>query len=114
MRRGFTLIEVVLALILFQFGMLALAASAAVAARDLSVANRRLKARSLAEARVARLRASRCPAPGAGSLRVAGGFVEHWTVTDAGGIRRVVDSVAMTLPRGREASVVVRAWVLCA
>lgn len=114
MRRGFTLIEVVLALILFQFGMLALAATSAVVARDLSVANRRIKAQSLAAARVARLRAARCPALGVGMQQVAGGLVEHWVVADDGGIRRIVDSVTMSHPRGGESSIVLRAWVLCA
>lgn len=112
--RGFTLIEVVLALVLFQFGMLALAATTAVVARDLSVANRRARAHALAEARVAALRAPSCPGAAAGTARADGGLEEHWRVRAEGDVREIVDSVVMALPRGRTSSVVLRAWVLCA
>lgn len=114
MRRGFTLIEVVLALLLFEFGMLALAATTVVAARDLSVANRRARAQSLAESRVAALRARPCPPTGSGSATVAGGLEEHWRVSGDGQAREIVDSVTMTLPGARRGSFVLRAWVLCA
>jgi len=113
MRTGFTLIEIVLALLLFQFGMLALAGASAVAARDLAAANRRARAQALAEARVARLRAGRCPAPAAGSQRAPGGLEEYWRVAAHGRAREVVDSVAMELPGARTSSLVLRAWVLC-
>ena len=58
--KGFTLIEVLIALVIFEFGMLALAATSAVAARDLGVANRRMKANAIARNRVELLRADAC------------------------------------------------------
>lgn len=114
MRGGFTLIEVVLALLLFEFGMLALAATLAVSAGDLAAANRRMRAGAVADARVALLRTRHCPDVSSGTRRLPGGLEEHWTVTSDGAARMILDSVAIALPRGRESSVVRRSWVWCA
>lgn len=114
MRSGFTLIEVLVALLIFEFGMLALAASSAVAARDIGLAGRRMRARSVATTRVEQLRARACLASESGVARTAEGFTEFWRVEGAGLRRDVRDSVAIVLPGGRTASVVVRASVLCA
>lgn len=111
--RGFTLIEVVLALVIFQVGMLALAATIAVSAGDIAAANRRMRAQSVARARIASLRASACPVAASGRGELAGGLVEHWSVTAEGRLRRVADSVSITLPRGRSSAVVLAEWMRC-
>lgn len=113
MRNGFTLIEALVALVLFQIAALALAATSAVAARDLAIATRHGRAEALARDRVARLRAAACEAPAGGSMEHPGGLEEHWRVESAGTARRVVDSVVLRLPGGREASVVMSGWELC-
>jgi prepilin-type N-terminal cleavage/methylation domain-containing protein len=112
MRRGFTLIETLVALVLFQIGMLAVAASGAVAARDVATARRIAWARDLARNRVEALRAAACAAPSQGSAGIIGG-AEHWSVTPAGDAREIVDSVSFALPAGRFGFVVVRGAILC-
>jgi|SRR5688500_7712621 Tfp pilus assembly protein PilV len=112
-RRGSSLIEALIALVLFQFGMLALVATSAVAARDLAAANRHARAQALAANRVEQLRAQACPASLAGSMSWPGGLTEYWRV-EASGMRRIIsDSVELLLPRGRRASHVMQAHVLC-
>ena len=114
MRSGFTLIEAIVALVLFQIAALALAATTALAARDLGVADRYARAHVLALDRVARLRAAACAGPAAGSVAHRGGLVEQWRVESAGSVHAIVDSVTLTLPRGRTGTVVVRGYELCA
>lgn len=112
-RRGSSLIEALIALVLFQFGMLAMVATSAVAARDLAEANRRVRAHALAANRVEHLRALACSSSAAGSMSWPGGLTEYWRV-DASGTRRIIsDSVELLLPRGRRASHVIQAHVLC-
>lgn len=113
MRAGFTLIEALIALVLFQIGMLALAATSAVAARDLGVANRRTRAHAVAAHRVARLRTGSCPSPASGTAKLGGGLTEHWRVDAAGKARIVSDSIVLVMPGGRTSSVVARVWTLC-
>src|SRR6185295_11290299 len=113
MRRGLTLIEVLIALVLLEFGMLALMASSGVAVRDLAIANRRLHAGWLADDRVARLRMTACTAVQGGSARAPGRLTEFWQVVSIGARRAIVDSVEFTLSTGRRDYVVARAWVLC-
>lgn len=114
MRSGFTLIETLVALVLFQFGMLAVAATSAVAARDLAVAQRIARAQSLARHRVELLRAMACSATGADSVTAANGLREFWHVESLGPRRLITDSVDFALPRGRRGHVVMRASALCA
>jgi type IV pilus modification protein PilV len=112
-RTGFTLIEVLIALVVFEFGMLALAAVAAVAARDLATASLTNRAHDLARNRVEQLRATACATgPGAGETS-SGGITEFWRVDASGALRILSDSVDFTLPRRRRANIVLRARRLC-
>lgn len=111
-RPAFTLIETLVALVLFQFAMLALTAAAAVAARDLATARRVDRAHDAARNRVERL-ASPCPDRSAGTIETDA-FVEHWRVEVIDRRRFVTDSVVYVQRDGREAFVVARAAVLCA
>ena len=113
MRSGFTLIEALVALVLFQIAALALAATTAVAARDLAVANRHTRANVVARDRVARVQSSACATPSAGSQEHPGGLRERWGVEVDGPLRIITDSVTIALPRGRVGSVVIRAWEIC-
>jgi Tfp pilus assembly protein PilV len=112
MRRGFTLVEVLVALVLVQFGLLAVAAMSAVAARDVASATRMTAARDAARERIERLRPSACVANTEGSAGTAA-LTEHWTVRGAGMVRFVRDSVHYVLPAGRRGSVVIEQAVLC-
>lgn len=117
MRRGSSLLEALLALVLLEFGLLALAAATAVAARDLATANRRVQALTLARSRVETLRSAVCDAAAAQSWSGYHswhfGIDEHWQVSATGDVRLIVDSVVMALPAGRSASHVLRGWELC-
>lgn len=111
-RAGFTLIETLIALVLFQFAMLALTAAAAVAARDLAAARRVDQAHDLARNRVERL-AKPCPAASAGTIDT-GPFVEHWRIEAIDRGRVISDSVVYLRRDGRAGFVVARAAMLCA
>jgi type II secretory pathway pseudopilin PulG len=113
MRRGFTLVETLVALLLLQIGVLAVVAASAVAVRDLSVARRTDRAHALARNRLELLAAAPCPSIGTFTLGHPGGFVEHWRVDAVGSHRRITDSVAFALPRGRLGHVVLRGATLC-
>lgn len=113
MRNGLTLIEVLVALFLFEFGMLALAAASAAAARELAAANIGLRAQALARDRVEQLRVTACGAPSAGGA-TTNGITETWQVRASGSVRIIADSVSFMLPRGRRAAIVRRAWTICA
>lgn len=113
MRDGFTLIEVLIALVIFEFGMLALAATSAVAARDLAEANHRMRAQAIASNRVEQLRAGACELSSAGGAETRGRLKEFWWVEAVGSRRIIADSVEFPSIRGRRSSLVLRGWMLC-
>lgn len=113
MRNGFTLIETLVALVLFQVAMLALAATSAVAARDLATAHRSVRAQVLARNRLELLRAQPCPQTAVASTTLPGGFTERWSI-DAAGLRRPITVVVeYSLPRGRTGRVVLSSAAIC-
>ena len=112
MRSGFTLVEVLVALVLFELGMLALTGVAAVAARDIASANRLARAHALARNRVETLRPAACSAAASGTT-VSGAGTEHWRVQIVGMSRRVSDSVVFRLPGGRTDAVESSTWIHC-
>jgi prepilin-type N-terminal cleavage/methylation domain-containing protein len=114
MRTGFTLIEVIVALVLFQIGMLAFTGISAVAARDLATTRLRARAHALARNRVEMLRASACAMPVAAGAQTARGLTEFWRVDANGSRRSITDSIDFRLPRGRRAHIVAHAFALCA
>ncbi len=95
-RSGFTLVELLVALVLFDVALLAFAADAATLVRLYGVSARREAGVEAAESRVAILRALRCPPPASGESWPAPGAHEHWWVEAVvpGPVRSVVDSVA--------------------
>jgi len=111
-RTGFTLIEVIIALVLFEFAMLALAAATSVAARNLAAANLGARALDAAHNRVEQLRVTSCSTPGSGS-ESARGVTEFWNVRGTDRVRFVSDSVEYALPDGHRHRLVLYATVLC-
>jgi Tfp pilus assembly protein PilV len=112
MPRGFTLIESLVALLLLELGMLALAATSAVAARDLAIAHRTGRAQAIARNQLEALGADGCAAR-AGSTTVAGGYDVSWTVEASGRQKTLSVRVAFNLPRGRPRVVMLRSAALC-
>ena len=92
--RGFTLVELLVALLLVDCALLALAGDAGVVARAGEVARRRATAASTALATIQRLKALGCPAPTVASRSVAPGILETWSVASGpADIRWLRDSV---------------------
>jgi Tfp pilus assembly protein PilV len=112
MPRGFTLVETLVALVLLELGMLALAATSAVAARDLAIAHRTARAQALARNQLESLRANACGAAG-GSAEVSGGYHVAWNVERLGRRRGLSVSVTFTLPGGRRRITTLRTAALC-
>ena len=94
--RGFTLIELVLAIFVFAIGALGLAATTAVITRSLAMAGIRERAARLATARIEALRGLSCASVHSGSESVQG-LVSSWTVTPAGTRVDVVETVTYGL-----------------
>lgn len=113
MRPAFTLVEVLVALVLLEFGLLGLVATSAVAARDLATARASARARALARNRVELLRSSACRGPASGAVVAPGGVVEVWWIAGDTLGREIADSVSYPLPTGHRAHMVLRAWALC-
>jgi prepilin-type N-terminal cleavage/methylation domain-containing protein len=114
MRRGFTLVEVMLALALLACGLLGVAAAAGSAARLASDGARAARALSLARSRVELLANRGCPdGDDSGSAHHAAALIdEFWSVVRTGPVAVAMDSVAF----GREGDrrqLVVRTVILC-
>lgn len=114
MRRGTSLLEALLALLLLEFGLLALLGAAVVSARDLGTAARRLRAQTLARNRVEQLRLTACTAAPGGGATWPGGITEIWRVERVGPARIVTDSVVLQASGRTKEAVVQRGWSLCA
>jgi len=96
-RRGFTIVEVVMAIVILTFGILVLVSSASGINRMLGSGQGKTRASAIASSRLETLRtiaASTAPACSSlalvgGSAPQPGGFLETWTVTGAGTNRQV-------------------------
>ena len=98
-RAGFTLVELMVAMMVFAVGMLGLAATAATVTKLMGGAKRQTIASTVAQSRMERLRSSPC-----GSL-VAGtetnrGVVNKWTVEPITRGVNVTDTVTFRSARG--------------
>ena len=113
MRCGFTLIETLVALVVLEFAMLALAAASAVAARDLAIAHRSVRAQSLARNRVELLWATACSTPPNGTATPTDGFTERWSVETVGDRKDIAVSVEFALPSRRSGRVALSTSALC-
>lgn len=112
-RPAFTLVEVLVALLLFEFAMLALTGAAAIAARDLATARTMRQATGIARNRVERIASTPCPAPGSFTAVPAPTLVEHWRIEAVGAARLISDSVVVVGSRPRSPAAVARAVALC-
>lgn len=81
-RKGFTLVELMVAMMLFSVGLLALASSSAVVLRQLGEAGNMNIASSVAQTRIERLRTATttCTTASTGTATTRG-IAESWTVT---------------------------------
>jgi len=92
-KRGFSIIELLVAMMLVAIGMLALVGANTVLVRRRNEARRRLAAATAAANRLAQLANDRCAAL-SGSAIAQPGLIEQWRVVPrANATREIVDSV---------------------
>ncbi len=87
--RGFTLIELVLAVTTLAVGVLAVAATALPVTRLIRRGDAQAAAAAAAAGRIETLRAQGCGAAGSGEVVVAGRYHLRWTVASSGPLRAV-------------------------
>lgn len=103
-RAGFTIVEVVVAVLILAIGMLALASTAATVTRMIGQGQRFSEASTVAVERFEIIRAQSCDAMASGSA-TEGSYALAWTVASvAGGNARSV-TLTVTSPTGRGARV---------
>lgn len=82
-RGGFTVIEVIIAIVILSVGIIGLATTAALVTRMVAQGQRYSEAAALAQKRFERLRGQSCTTLAAGTA-TSGQFSERWTVTTVG------------------------------
>ena len=88
-RRGTSLVELLIALVIVTIGLLALAGAAAVVAREAGVSRREITVAAAARNRLERLASSPCRSLVDGA-NASGGITERWTISAASnGMRRI-------------------------
>ena len=110
-RRGSTLIELLVALLLLDLAILSLATFSAVAARRVGDAGRLSRSSLAATNRLERLASRPCATITAGSLELEPRVAERWTLRRVPGAAEVTDSI--DLAAGQGGPVVVRSRIPC-
>ncbi|MGI8497415.1 MAG: type IV pilus modification PilV family protein [Gemmatimonadaceae bacterium] len=111
-RRGFTIVELIVAVMIMSVGVLGLASTAAVVTRQMGGGARRALSASVAQSRFETLRSTPCAyiLTGTASSR---GITESWVATSAGNRQFTVsDTVTFPNPRGVRTQVY-RSYVRC-
>lgn len=110
-RRGMSVVEVLVALMLLSVGLLAIAGSTTLALRSTIDASRTREATQRVSSRIARLAAAGCLHARSGSVVNPGSALdEHWSVAaPAAGFSLVTDSVSWMSARGSRSFVVTSA-----
>jgi prepilin-type N-terminal cleavage/methylation domain-containing protein len=111
-RRGFTLVELLVAVVLIEIGLLALVASGASLVRQVTTTRARLAAVNAAANRLQLLGATPCAAAN-GTSANSPGLVERWTAdVQPNGTRELRDSVTF-LAMGSTHAIVLRTRLPC-
>ena len=99
-RAGFTVIEVIVAILILTIGVLALASTAAVVTKQMARGNRQTVASTIAQARFDSLSSVQCSTLAAAGATTTGTstfrkgqVTETWTVTDGNDVKNIVDKV---------------------
>jgi type IV pilus modification protein PilV len=111
-RAGFTLVELLVAMMVFAVGMLALAATAASLTRMMGGAKRQTLAATVAQSRLEKLRSSPCASLTSGSETVRG-ITNTWTVTAVSRGVTIKDSVSFPSSRNTRRSKVYQTSLSC-
>ncbi|MEX0691142.1 MAG: prepilin-type N-terminal cleavage/methylation domain-containing protein [Gemmatimonadales bacterium] len=97
-RNGFTVVEVIIAIVILSVGIISLAGTAALVTRMVAQGQRYTEAAQLANRRFEILRSMDCATLEAGSA-TGGQFTETWTITTVGTNGRTL-SVVVQSPTG--------------
>lgn len=111
-RAGFTLVELMVALMVFAVGMLGLAATAGSVTRMMGGAKRQTIAATIAQSRLEKLRSSPCASIVSGSETVRG-ITNTWTVTAVTRGVTIRDSVSFRTSRNGTRSKVYQTTLSC-
>jgi len=98
--RGFTIIEVMVAVMILTVGLLALVGTAGLVTRMIGQGQRYTVVSTLANERIETLRSGGCPAIGAGT-ETRGGYVINWLVSAGPGLASRNIQVVVTSPTAR-------------
>jgi prepilin-type N-terminal cleavage/methylation domain-containing protein len=112
-RRGFTVVEVLVALVVLSAGLLAVAGSGAITIRAAAAATRERRAVQRGADRIATLRAGGCAAARSGAATdAAARIAERWTTAAAGGAVLLDEEVRWLAPSGWR-TLLLRGAILC-
>jgi prepilin-type N-terminal cleavage/methylation domain-containing protein len=111
-RAGFTIVELLVALMIFAVGMLGLAATAGSVTKMMGGAKRQVIAANVAQSRLEKLRSSPCGTivSGADTTR---GIINTWTVTTVTRGKSVTDSLTIPMGRGQVRTRVYKTTLPC-
>jgi type IV pilus assembly protein PilV len=99
-RDGFTIVELLVALMIFAVGMLGLAATAGSVTKMMGGAKRRVIAANVAQSRLERLRSSPCSTLASG-VDTTRGVISAWTVSTVTRGKSVTETVTFATGRGQ-------------
>ena len=97
--RGFSMAEVMIAMVILTVGVLGIAASSAAITRMTAEGGRGGGSAAVAESRIESLTAVPCASMTSTGSATTGKFTESWTVTTANLLRTI--TVTVTYPQGR-------------
>ncbi|GAC1478468.1 MAG: hypothetical protein NVS1B4_22240 [Gemmatimonadaceae bacterium] len=111
-RRGFTLIEIMVAVLILAVGVLGLVSTSGFVMRQVGDAAFHTRAAAIATSRMERLRAVNCKTLGTGGTTTSRGIVDTYTIADSGKKKFVTDSLVYTL-RGSVVRQIHRTMIYC-
>ena len=100
-RSGFTLVELLVAMMMFAVGMLALASTAAAVTKMMGGAKRQTIAAQVAQSRIERIRSSPCATLASGTDTVRG-VISSWTVVRGTRSVAVTETVTYKMSRAQD------------
>jgi prepilin-type N-terminal cleavage/methylation domain-containing protein len=113
-RDGFSIVEVLVALVLLTVGMLGIAGNCSLAVRVTGAAAHERRAAQRAADRIAELTSQGCVAARGGLITGdAAEFSERWTIGASGSSAALVDAEVRWASPSGERSVVLRSAILC-
>lgn len=112
-RAGFTVVEIIVAIMVLAVGVLGLAATAGIVQRQMAGGERQSAAAAIAQSRFDSLTSKNCNviSGSSGTASHRGGLVtEIWSVTDGANVKQITDTVQIL---GRRVKLVYTTYIAC-